>query len=56
MCDKAVDAYISTIKFVPECFMTLEMCDQEVNRFFLYLLLFLLNIKLKKCATDMLLL
>ena len=56
MCDKAVDAYISTIKFVPECFMTLEMCDQAVNRFFLYLLLFLLNIKLKKCATDMLLL
>ena len=56
MCDKAVDAYISTIKFVPECFMTLEMCDQAVNRFFLYLLLFLLSIKLKKCATDMLLL
>ena len=31
---KAVDTYLSTIKFVPECFMTPEMCDKEVNRCF----------------------
>ena len=31
MCDKAVDTYPSTIKFVPECVMTQEMCDITVN-------------------------
>ena len=34
MCDKAVHTYSSTIKFVPECFMTQEMCDKAVNRCF----------------------
>ena len=32
MCDKAVNTYPSTIKFVTECFMTQEMCDKAVNR------------------------
>ena len=30
MCDKAVDTYPSTIKFVPECFMTQKMCGKPV--------------------------
>ena len=51
MCDKAVDTYLSAVKFVPECFMTREMCDKAVNRFFLYFILFLINRKLKKCVT-----
>ena len=32
MCDKAVNAYPSTVKFVPECVITQEMCDNAVNR------------------------
>ena len=27
-----VITYSSTIKFVPECFITQEMCHEEVNR------------------------
>ena len=54
MCDKAVSTYPSTIKFVPECFMTQEMCGKAFNRcFFLYFILFLVGIKLKKCVTDL---
>ena len=34
MCDKAVNTYTSTIKFIPECVMTQEMCDKAVNRCF----------------------
>ena len=36
MCDKAVDTHSSTIKFVPECLMTQEMCDEVVNFFFVF--------------------
>ena len=32
MFDKTVSTYLSTIKFVPECFMTQEMRDKAVNR------------------------
>ena len=53
MCDNAVNNYLSTIKFFPECFMTQEMCDKGVNRCFLYLILFLTSIKLKKCVTEL---
>ena len=38
MCNKAINTYPSTIKFVPECLMTQEMCDKAVNRCFLYLI------------------
>ena len=34
MCDKAVDAYPSTIKFVPKCFVTQEMCEKAVDKCF----------------------
>ena len=30
--DKAVDSYPSTIKFVPKCYKTKEMCHRPVNR------------------------
>ena len=53
MCDKAVDTYPSTINFVSECFMTQEMCNKVVNSCFLYLILFLIGIKLKKCVTEL---
>ena len=54
MCDKVVGTYPSTIKFVPEYFMTQEMCGKAVNRcFFLYLFLFLVDIKLKKCVAEL---
>ena len=49
MCDKAVDTYPSTIKFVPECFMTQEMSDKLVNIYLLYLILLMTGIKLIKC-------
>ena len=32
MRDKAADTYPSTVKFVPECFMTQKMCNKTVNR------------------------
>ena len=53
MCDKAGDAYLSSIKYVSECNMTKEMCNKAVNRFFLYLILFRIDIKLKKCVTEL---
>ena len=45
-----VDAHLSTIQFVFEYYKTQEMCYKAVN-IFLYLILFLINIKLKKCVT-----
>ena len=51
MCDNGVSTHPSTIQFSPECFTTQEMCDKAVNRCFLYLILFLINIKLKKYVT-----
>ena len=33
--------------------MTQEICDKAVNRCFLYLILFLIDIKLKKCVTEL---
>ena len=53
MCDKTVNTYPSTIQFVPECSMTQEIRDKAVNRWFLHLILFLINIKLKKCAKEL---
>ena len=52
MCDKAVDTYHSTIKFVPECHKTQEMCDKAVDTF-LYFIIFLIDIKCKECVTEL---
>ena len=51
--DKAVNTYPSTIKFISEWLMTQEICDRVVNRCFLCLTLFLININLKKCLTEL---
>ena len=54
ICHKAVNAYPSTTKRVPECFITKEVCDKAINKCnFLYLTLLLINIKLKKCVTEL---
>ena len=53
ICDKVVNSYSSTTKFIPECVSTQELCDKAVNRYFLYLILFLISIKLKKCVTEL---
>ena len=51
MCYKAIDTYSALTKFVPECYKTQEMCDKaDVS---LYLILFLIGIKLKECATEL---
>ena len=51
MCDKGVDNHLSTKKYVPDPHRTEEMCYKAVNRYFLYLILVLINIKLNKCVT-----
>ena len=51
MCDKAVDTHHPTIQFVPECYKTQEMCHKAAHRCFLYLILFLIDIKLEKYVT-----
>ena len=69
MCNKAVNNYSHELQFVPECFMTQGMCCKAVNTCqcfmtqeyvmkqltdaFLYLILFLIGIKLKKCVTEL---
>ena len=52
-CEKAADIYLSTIKFVPKPFMTQEICNKVVNTYFLYLILLLIGIKLKKCVAEL---
>ena len=51
MCDKAVYTLPSTIKYVPDCYETQRMCHKAVYRYFLYLILFPINIKFKKYGT-----
>ena len=51
VCDKAVDTHPTAIKYVPKCYNTREMCYTAVHRCFFYLILFLINIKLKKYVT-----
>ena len=51
MCDKTADTHPPTIKYVPECYKIQEMCNKAVHRFFLYFVLLLINIKLKKYVT-----
>ena len=52
MCNKAVNAYSSTTKFAFECFMTQEIRDKAVNNVIFYVIVFLINIKHKKCITE----
>ena len=56
MCDKAVDTHPTILKFVPDCYKAQEICDKAVNRWvFLYVILFLIGMKLEKCVTELLL-
>ena len=48
--NQAVDNYVHGLEFVPECYKTEEMCDKAVNRCFLYLILFPIDITPKKCV------
>ena len=50
-CDKTVYAYPSTTQFPPEFYKTQKMCDKAAHRCFLYLILFLINKKLKSYVT-----
>ena len=31
MCNQAVDKYADSLKYVPECFKTQEMCDKAAD-------------------------
>ena len=48
MCDKAVDIHPPTIQFVPECYKTQKICYKAVHRCVSYLILFVINIKLRR--------
>ena len=50
MCDKPDDTQATIIKYVPECYKTQEMCNKQFTDVF-YLILFFVNIKLKKYVT-----
>ena len=53
MWNKVIDNYPHALEFVPECYKTQKVCDKAVNICFLYLILFLIDIKLKKCVTEL---
>ena len=55
MFNNAVDNGPHALEFLPEQFMTQKMYNKADNRCFLYLILFLINMKLKKCVTELLL-
>ena len=53
MCDKAVYTHLSTIRFVAECYKLKRKCEKAVNGcLFLYLILFPIGMKLKKCVKE----
>ena len=54
MCDKAIVTHTSTIQIVPEYYKTQELCYKAIYGYFFYLILFLIDIKLKKYVTYIL--
>ena len=52
MCDKAVNTYPSTIKLVPEPFMTPKMCDKVCEQTMIKLILFLSFVTLNLYKID----
>ena len=54
MCIKALNNYPSTIPLVPECYKTQEMCVRAVILVLLYLILFSIDIRLKKYVIKLL--
>ena len=53
ICNKAVNISRSSIQFVSECYKNLEMCDKSINTWSLYLVLFAIDIRLKKFVTEL---
>ena len=63
MCNKAVKNYPHALEFVLECYKTQNMCDKAINTYpstieiapecYKTMILFLINIKLKKCVTQL---
>ena len=53
MCDRAVNTYDSTIKFVPGCYISQEMCDKTVNSFCSSFINFLNDVNIKKCVAEL---
>ena len=49
--NKTLPNYPHALEFVPECYKTHKVCYKALYRCFLYLILFLINIKLKKYVT-----
>ena len=52
MCDKAVNTYLSTIKLVPECFVTPKICDKVCEQTMMKLILFLSFVTLNLYKID----
>ena len=51
---QAFDSNLYAMQFVAEYYNTQELCDKPVNAwFFLYLFLFLIDIRLKKCVIKL---
>ena len=48
--DKAVDKHLTTISYVPECYNAIRIKKTVIKQFF-YLILFPINIRLKKSVT-----
>ena len=51
MCNKTVDNYPHALENVPECLMTQKCVIKQLIDVFLYFILSLIGIKLKKCVT-----
>ena len=48
-----INTYPSVIQFVTECYKTKKTCDKAVYTFLLYLILFLIDIRLKQCVIKL---
>ena len=53
MCNKDVSTYPFTMGFVLEYYKFQEICDKVVSTGFLYFILFPIDIRLKKCVTEL---
>ena len=55
MCNKADDNYPHALEFVLECYKTQKICDKPFDKWFLGLFIFLIDIELKKCVKELVL-
>ena len=53
MCNKAVDNYPHALEFVPDSYKTQKIRDKDLNVSFLEFFIFLIDIKLNKCVTEL---